>query len=83
MIWTILTGILCLVFGAIIGSNMGYDAALKNNFVGYYDVGGSEKVFFDPKAKREDIYEKEYLVLECVDLANPINAKEELTKKEN
>ena len=77
MIWTILTGIGVFFLGVLIGINVGSSASVKHGFVGYYDVGSTGKVYFDPKVSQEDIYNKEFIVLECVDLTNPINAKKE------
>ena len=76
MIWTILTVIGVFFLGVLIGINVGSNASIKHGFVGYYDVGFSGKVYFDPKVSPEDIHNKEFIVLECVDLTNPINAKE-------
>ena len=77
MIWYILLGVCSFLLGMIIGVNAGNRVTIKDNFVGYYDVGMSGKVFFDPKVKPEDIYEKEFIVLECVDLSKVINANKE------
>lgn len=77
MVWHILAIVCCLLAGFIIGANAGSKGTIKDNFVGYYDVGESGTVFFDPKIKPEDIYEKDVIVLECVDLSRPINAKKE------
>ena len=76
MFWTIGAGVLCFILGFFIGVNAGHRVAIKDGLVGYYDIGDSGKVFFDPKVKMDDIYNSDYIVLECVDLTNPINAKE-------
>ena len=76
MIWTIATGILCLFLGFIIGTNAGKTATIDRGFVGYYDVD-HRTVYFDPKLDPQVLNDREYIVLECVDLANPINATKE------
>lgn len=77
MIWYVLIGVSCFFLGMFIGVNAGNRVTIKDNLVGYYDVGRSGRVFFDPKVKPEDIYERDIIVLECVDLSNVINAYKE------
>lgn len=65
------SGIAGLLLGFIIGANAGKGATIRDGYAGYYDVNNST-MYLDPKVEHENIPEKEYLVLEIIDLSSPI-----------